>query len=271
VREEARMGRDKGTLIPAMIDASPAPFGFGEVQGANLASWHGQTDHPDWRRFSEAVRAAVGREAPAQPVHRPQPAASPSWQSPSASSSENKKPPVWVWIAGGAVALLGVLYVIGSMNPSQPDVPMNPTPAVMAPVQQTGAPVQQAPANEAQNIILAQLQQAQTAFVQEGYQQLGQPFSGGLQQGQTWNVPVEMHAGYEYRVVGVCDQDCNDLDLILFDPNGATVAEDTSTDDHPLLTLQPAMTGNYTVEVRMYHCAIAPCYYALALYGRVPG
>jgi hypothetical protein len=43
VREEARMGRDKGVLIPVMIDNSQPPFGFGEVQSANLArlEWRG--------------------------------------------------------------------------------------------------------------------------------------------------------------------------------------------------------------------------------------
>ena len=41
VREEARMGRESGKLIPVMLDASMPPFGFGEVQGANLAGWNG--------------------------------------------------------------------------------------------------------------------------------------------------------------------------------------------------------------------------------------
>ena len=50
VREEARMGRDKGVLIPVMIDNSQPPFGFGEVQAANLSNWNGEADHPHWRR-----------------------------------------------------------------------------------------------------------------------------------------------------------------------------------------------------------------------------
>jgi len=42
VREEARMGRDKSKLIPARLDASAAPFGFGEVQAADLSTWRGE-------------------------------------------------------------------------------------------------------------------------------------------------------------------------------------------------------------------------------------
>lgn len=65
VREEARMGRDKGKLIPALLDGSSAPFGFGEVQAANLSNWNGDPNHADWVRFSNAVHTAVrGAEAP---------------------------------------------------------------------------------------------------------------------------------------------------------------------------------------------------------------
>lgn len=65
VREEARMGRERGKLIPAMLDGSAAPFGFGEVQAANLSAWNGTTNHPDWVRFSNAVHQVVkGADAP---------------------------------------------------------------------------------------------------------------------------------------------------------------------------------------------------------------
>src|ERR1700755_1500395 len=43
VREEARMGKETRKLIPAMLDHTPAPFGFGELQGADLWAWHGDT------------------------------------------------------------------------------------------------------------------------------------------------------------------------------------------------------------------------------------
>ena len=69
VREEARMGRDKAKLIPVIIDGSPAPFGFGEVQAGDLSHWNGQADDPAWQRFSRAVyNAAKGADAPAPQV-----------------------------------------------------------------------------------------------------------------------------------------------------------------------------------------------------------
>jgi uncharacterized membrane protein YhaH (DUF805 family) len=76
VREEARMGRDAGKLIPARIDAAASPFGFGEVQAADLSAWDGRAEHGEWRRLVSAVENAVGRAAkpaPPQPSPRPPP------------------------------------------------------------------------------------------------------------------------------------------------------------------------------------------------------
>lgn len=74
VREEARMGRSK--LIPAKLDAAEPPFGFGDVQAADLSHWGGDYNHPEWARFSRAVVAKVrGGEAPFPP---PPPATEPA-------------------------------------------------------------------------------------------------------------------------------------------------------------------------------------------------
>ncbi|MGD9967681.1 MAG: DUF805 domain-containing protein [Hyphomonadaceae bacterium] len=72
VREEARMGRSK--LIPARLDVSEAPFGFGDVQAADLSRWGGDYSDPEWGRFANAVFArarGAGAAAP-QPPTTPQ-------------------------------------------------------------------------------------------------------------------------------------------------------------------------------------------------------
>jgi len=66
VREEARMGRSK--LIPAKLDASEPPFGFGDVQAADLSQWGGDYNHPQWGRFANAVFAKAREGAAPQPA-----------------------------------------------------------------------------------------------------------------------------------------------------------------------------------------------------------
>ena len=263
VREEARMGRDKGILIPAMIDASQAPFGFGEVQAANLAGWSGEADNPQWRRFVDAVRAAAGREAPARPVQMTPPRDPAPVHAAAAPATTRKGVPVWVWIAGAVGVAVVALAVFGSMLSGKT------TPQTVAAAPATSAPAQPtAPADSPQAIILAQLQQAQMALAQQGFQMVGQPYSGGLAQGETWNVPTQLMAGYDYRLLGVCDRDCADLDLVLYDGAGAPIVQDTTTTSQPIMAIQPGYSGQYLVQVQMYNCTVAPCYYAVALYAR---
>jgi len=275
VREEARMGRDKGVLIPVMMDTSTPPFGFGEVQAANLSTWNGEADHPGWRRFVDAV--SQFSKAEPRPV-APQPAMSaPPRDPPRAAAApvtsaprEKKGVPVWLWVVGAVVATVVVLGIIGSMMPTTTAPTQQAT--VASGVQSTvgSTPVTPAPTTteDPQAIILAQLQQAQQAAAQQGFQLVGQPFSGSLAQGQSWNVPAQLFQGYDYRVLGVCDRDCADLDLVLFDSQGRQVALDTSNSSQPVVAVQPPYNDNFTVQVQMFNCSIAPCYYALALYGR---
>ncbi len=61
VREEARLAHDRGKLIPVLIDDSAPPFGFGEIQAADLKRWHGDVGDPHWRSLLMAVAAAVER------------------------------------------------------------------------------------------------------------------------------------------------------------------------------------------------------------------
>jgi hypothetical protein len=197
VREEARMGRDKGVLIPVMIDASQPPFGFGEVQAANLASWNGEADHPGWKRFVDAVaQFAKAEPRPAQQAMAapPRAAASPPQPNPAPAPAKSGGVPVWAWVAGGVVGALVVLGIIGSILPNaqQQQVAQGNQvqPATSAAVPATGG-------EDPQAIILQQLQQAQVAAAQQGFQLVGQPFSGSLAQGQSWNVPATLQVGYE--------------------------------------------------------------------------
>jgi uncharacterized membrane protein YhaH (DUF805 family) len=98
VREEARMGRDSGKLIPAMLDGAPAPFGFGEVQSANLSNWNGAANHPDFVRFANAVDAKVhGPDATPRPIPSAQPQSAASFTAAmSSASDEALSPPGYI-------------------------------------------------------------------------------------------------------------------------------------------------------------------------------
>lgn len=288
VREEARMGRDKGVLIPVMIDASQPPFGFGEVQAANLANWTGDRQDVNWRRFADAVSrfsSAAPKPAPPpapqpeppppqaapQPLHQtpqhhePQPAAAPSAWTPHAATApapgEKKPLPQWMLIAGAVAAALivivGVAAVMNRNNQGSQGV-------------QTAAGGSGGDQNYQQQIY-DRLAAVAPNFTSRGYQQLTQPVSGSLAQGDVANVPINLEAGGEYSIVGVCDGDCGDLDLVLYDQNSVLVSQDNAADATPIVSVSPQWSGPFTVQVVMHNCTVSPCFYALALYGRPMG
>ncbi|UPT61806.1 MAG: toll/interleukin-1 receptor domain-containing protein [Hyphomonadaceae bacterium JAD_PAG50586_4] len=270
VREEARMGRDKGVLIPVMIDGSSPPFGFGEVQSANLAGWSGATDDANWRRFAETVkRFAASQPTPRAPeppprAAAPPPAAPQSFSAPpvAQTASEKKKgAPVWVWIVGAVVATVVVLGIIGSMMPDDPQIAATTPvqPAVTQPAQ---------PAVNYQQQMLDRLAQVEQSFAAQGFQRMSEPVSGSLQQGAFADTPATLEVGGDYRIIGVCDSDCSDLDLFLYDQNNNVVSQDNMTDATPVVSVAPQWTGPFIVRAQMHACTVQPCYYALVLYGR---
>ncbi|MGH6951021.1 MAG: TIR domain-containing protein [Vitreimonas sp.] len=88
VREEARMGREKAKLIPVMLDGAQPPFGFGEVQAADLSRWNGDYAQPEWKRFAQAAHLATrGDAAPSQAAFAPPPPSQPAWQASATPSS----------------------------------------------------------------------------------------------------------------------------------------------------------------------------------------
>ncbi|MBN8607912.1 MAG: toll/interleukin-1 receptor domain-containing protein [Caulobacterales bacterium] len=266
VREEARMGRDKGVLIPVMIDASQPPFGFGEVQSANLADWNGEAEHPNWRRFVEAVQRFAQSQPTPRPVEAPPRAPAPQPAANLAATAEPKKRgvPLWGWVAGGIAVVAALLAVILSANTNnqqqQASVNAGVQPVASAPATQ--------PAVNYQQQILERLAQVEQSFVAQGFQQMAEPVAGQLQQGAYANTPATLEVGGEYRIIGVCDSDCGDLDLILYDQNNNVISQDNMQDATPIVAVAPQWTGPFTVQAVMHNCTVQPCYYALVLYGR---
>jgi hypothetical protein len=56
VLEEAEDARQRGVLVPALIEARLPPLGFRRIQAADLIDWHGGGDHQQFRELVAAIR-----------------------------------------------------------------------------------------------------------------------------------------------------------------------------------------------------------------------
>jgi hypothetical protein len=71
-----------------------------------------------------------------------------------------------------------------------------------------------------------------------------------------------------YGIVGVCDNDCSDVDLFLLDNSGRVIARDIDYDDTPAIFYRPSRAATFTVRISMVRCSVNPCRFGIALYSR---
>lgn len=77
---------------------------------------------------------------------------------------------------------------------------------------------------------------------------------------------ITLEGGEEYALLGVCDQDCEDIDLFLYDEKGNEIDSDVLDDDVPVVLVSPSRRTRYRVQIKMYDCDVEPCFYAVGLY-----
>jgi hypothetical protein len=79
---------------------------------------------------------------------------------------------------------------------------------------------------------------------------------------------LDLDRGREYAIVGVCDRDCRDVDLVLHDGVGRLIDEDTGTDDYPLVRVLPRYHDRFAVRVIMHDCRARRCSYGVGVFGK---
>lgn len=89
-----------------------------------------------------------------------------------------------------------------------------------------------------------------------------------LDEGESGWYTLTLRAGWDYELLGACDEDCSDIDLWIYDEYGNLIDSDELLDDYPLVEVSPLRTGEYGVRLKMYTCDVEPCRAGLAVYGR---
>lgn len=78
---------------------------------------------------------------------------------------------------------------------------------------------------------------------------------------------VLLYPTNQYSIVAVCDQKCEDIDLIIKDESGREVASDRNDDAVAVVTLVPPAEGRYLVSVRMDKCSTrGSCHFGLGVF-----
>lgn len=86
-----------------------------------------------------------------------------------------------------------------------------------------------------------------------------------LEDNQAESITLTLEAGVPSVIAGVCDSDCGDIDLWLYDENNNLIDFDEEVDDYPFVVVTPEWTGEYVLEAGIPNCSADYCYYGIGL------
>ena len=119
-----------------------------------------------------------------------------------------------------------------------------------------------------ERVVRQQLDNAGRVATDRGYAMSHEIFMGRLDDDQNESLNIPLDGGTQYILVGTCDQDCSDVDLTIYDPDGNEVDSDLETDDKPVLQLTARNSGRYRVKVSMVACSANPCRYGVGVWAK---
>jgi hypothetical protein len=120
--------------------------------------------------------------------------------------------------------------------------------------------------NQFEHQVRAQLEKVGQNLAKQGFELTTQVRVGELGEARNEEVTVRLRGGVKYAIVGVCDEDCDDFDIVLYNSLGREVAADTGRDDIPVVEITPDREGTYTARAVMTACKKEPCAYGLGLF-----
>ncbi len=110
-----------------------------------------------------------------------------------------------------------------------------------------------------------QIDAMQGVYVGQGWRVDDRPrHVGNLRNGARDDLVVNLTEGVQYAFIGACDADCGDLDLSLYDPRGALLAQDILPDAVPVVTYVATESGPHSLAASMARCLASSCYYGIA-------
>lgn len=99
----------------------------------------------------------------------------------------------------------------------------------------------------------------------EGWQITDHEKNGTLGSDDVSALKVNLSPG-NYMAVGVCDDDCTDLDVYTFGPGDAELGRDIETDAEAVVTFTVSDAGQHVIGASMESCNAAVCAYRLQLF-----
>jgi len=127
-----------------------------------------------------------------------------------------------------------------------------------------GAMLCAAPAAAQVRMVDQLLERADRVYAEHDYVKLGWERQSVLKKGAEQIFTITLTGGKEYSLIGVCDSDCENLDIYVTDDKGREVTKDDEPDDYPVVYIKQG--GTMTIRVVMKGCYDSPCEFGIKAY-----
>jgi hypothetical protein len=117
-------------------------------------------------------------------------------------------------------------------------------------------------------VVRVKLAAAALVGVFAGARLTADPYIGTLNNRTYKDLTITLYRGVEYALIGVCDDDCEDMDMQLYNDDGDLVKEDAQPDATPVVSVVPRRTQVYTIRMIMERCDGNPCFYGLGVFNK---
>lgn len=111
--------------------------------------------------------------------------------------------------------------------------------------------------------VLDQLRLIQIAGLAEDWEIFDDRLIEELSEGESESFFYKLHPGFDYQFVGVCDEDCFDVDIALYDENGFLLGDDDDETDVAVVDYSPYRTTWVELQLDMYGCDASTCIYGV--------
>jgi hypothetical protein len=143
VYEEADDGKQRGILVPVLLEPVKPPIGFRTIQAAHLSDWQPDRSSPRFEQLVEVIKSVINRAPTVEP-----PQGKNQKQSPQKITWRDKitvRPLIAIISLIASICLIGALGAIANWIISSPPTPLPPEPipksVIMPPGGQTRSPL----------------------------------------------------------------------------------------------------------------------------------
>lgn len=117
--------------------------------------------------------------------------------------------------------------------------------------------------SEEQERVICQLKETVEGQNRDGNKLVFLPLLGKVSEGVEAPFTAKLAAEIKYTIIGVCDDNCNGLNLTLNNSNGERIALDEKEDGVPILSFTPPSSTDYQITARPDRCTNGNCEFGM--------